>query len=102
MTSAQTWVGLCTSWQQGRAKFLRRRWLDGGLAHTGQGWCSRSKLSFVFLKMSDQRQQGFNIKIQWATSKLDGSVLNCAMCIALQMLVGKMFLILQIPGYLYS
>lgn len=102
MTSAQTWVGLCTSWQQGQAKFLRRRWLDGGLAHTGRGWCSQSKLPFVFLKMSDQRQQGFNIKMQWAKSKVDGSFLNRAMCIALQMLVGKMFLILQIPGHLCS
>lgn len=101
MTSAQTWVGLCTSWQQGQAKFLGRRWLDGGLAHSGQGWCSKSKPPFVFPKMSVQRQQGFNIKMQWAESKFDGSILISAMCIALQMLVGKMFLILQIPGHLY-
>jgi len=102
MTSAQTWVGLHTSWQQGQAKLLGCRWLDSGLAHSGQGWCSKSKLRFVFLKMSVQRQQGFNIKMQWAESKFDGSVLICAMCIALQMLVGKMFLILQIPGRLYG
>lgn len=51
LTSAQTWVGLCTSWQQGQAKFLGCRWLDGGLAHSGHGWGSKSKLPSVFPKM---------------------------------------------------
>lgn len=101
MTSAQTWVGLCTSWQRGQAKLLRR---DGWTVvwHRGQGWCSKFKLPFVFLKMSVQRRGGFNIKMHWAELKFDGSVLNCAMWIALSMLVGKMFLILQIPGHLYG
>lgn len=100
MTSAQTWAGLCTSWQQGQAKLLGCRWLDGGLACSGQGWCSRSKPPFVFPKTPVQRQRGFNIKMQWAESKFDSRVLICAMCTALQMLVGKMFLIRQIPGHL--
>lgn len=84
----------------GRAPGLPR--LDSGLAHSGHGWASKAKLPSVSLKMLVHRQHGLNIRMQWAESKFNGSILSCAMCITLQLLVGKMFLILQIPGHLYG
>lgn len=77
-------------------------WLDSGLTHSGHGWGSKAKLPSVSLRMLVYRQQGFNIRMQWAESKFDCSILSCAMCITSQLLAEKMFLILQIPSHLYG
>lgn len=58
--------------------------------------------AFCFPQNVGAQTTKFPIRMQWAESKFDGNVLSCAMCIAFQLLVGKMFLILQIPGHLYG